>query len=147
MTTPTASASVPPAEPVETAAPVSSAPVSTSDASVGDVKKFLDESGATQVCEERVYPQGGRGHLTWWGYASKKAPKALLDAAAKKFPGANRHDDGLGLSFQPSGASRPTMNLDMADAASPGDLPKCKDAQPPAGTKTLVVLSTFPEIK
>lgn len=103
-------------------APPAPPPSASATAPVGG---FALYPGATLICQQHV--SGTTMHIQWWAYASPDPPELV----------ARFHGVAVG------GTKRGAREKDRLSvhAASDPSIPRC-DAEPPGGTKTVVIVST-----
>ena len=136
----------------------SSAPAleATATATAADVKPPIDKAdllirdsqslqalGASFQCEERVYLEPPRPHITWWGWASPKPPAQLFEELSARLPAAGREGNTM-LRLAAKEGENADVTVSVGDASVRGSVPRCSEAAP-EGTKSLVVVALLPK--
>ncbi|MBL8739820.1 MAG: hypothetical protein JNK04_01965, partial [Myxococcales bacterium] len=70
--------------------PASAGPAEVASAKAGVVETeaaTLKRLGGKYLCDQRIYPQGGGGHISAWEWAFEVAPDELAGQLARELPG------------------------------------------------------------
>lgn len=95
---------------------------------------------STSFCDGRVYPEGGRGHISWEAFATAAAPEVVIADTLARCGKAN-HDDTADRQIWRFPVADPKAVVSVSPAAAEGPWSRC---EPAAGTKTIIVVSRFP---
>lgn len=119
--------------------PASAGPAEVASAKAGVVETeaaTLKRLGGKYLCDQRIYPQGGGGHISAWEWAFEVAPDELAGQLARELPGSEREERMFRFKGE-SGQVDVVVSVEGADKSKLG----CQTI--PSGTKSLVVASRW----